>query len=109
MFTRIGRQHVRVLDVAVTAAMETTAAVDFRQAAGGAIAIPAEAEITTLAYYGATTPEATPLPLFDSAGNAVAQSVAAGGIYALPDACFGVGVLYLVADAEATVALSLKG
>jgi hypothetical protein len=47
--------------------------------------------------------------LYDALGNAVTQEVTAGSIAALPDACFGVGLLTPVADAAGTVSFSLKG
>lgn len=109
MLTRIVRHHSRVLQAPLTTDPTTTAAVDFREAAGGAVAVPTDSGITTITYYAAVMPGREPLPLCDAAGNAVAQTVAAGNVYALPDACFGIGLLVPVADTDGVVAFSLKG
>ena len=109
MYVEIRRHHCRLPEVALTDAIETTAVVDFREAAGGLIATPVGSSITELTYYAAVSPGVTPLPLYDAGGSAVTQSVAAGGTYVLPEACFGAGVLAIVADAAGSVALSLKG
>lgn len=109
MFVEIRRHHCRLPEVALTDSIETTETVDFRSAAGGLIAIPAESSITQLTYYASVYPGVAPLPLYDAAGTAVVQTVAAGGTYVLPEACFGAAVLAIVADAAGTVAVSLKG
>lgn len=109
MFVDIRRHHSRLPQVALTDSIETTEAVDFRDVAGGAIAIPAESSITQLTYYAAVAPGATLSPLYDVSGAPVVQAVAAGRIHVLPEACFGVGVLAIVADAAGSVAVSLKG
>lgn len=109
MFVEIRRHHCRLSAVALTESIETTESVDFREAAGGLIAIPVGSSITELTYYAAVAPGVTPLPLFDASGAAVVQTVAAGGTYVLPEACFGAGLLAIAADAAGTVAVSLKG
>jgi hypothetical protein len=109
MLTRIVRHHSRVLQAQLTTDPATTATLDFREAAGGAIAVPADSGITAVMYYAAVMPGREPLPLCDAAGNAVVQTIVAGNVYALPDACFGVGLLAAVADADGVVSFSLKG
>lgn len=109
MITRIVRHHQRRLDLAITTDPATTEPIDFREAAGGVVFLPAEAGINTLAFYAAPARGVDPLPLVDAAGNVVELEVAAGHAYALPDACFGIGLLFLVADGDAVVSISLKG
>ena len=109
MNMRIRRSHQCYSPVTLTTSAGTTAAIDVRAAAGGAVVVPAGSSITQLTYYAAAEPGLTPLPLYDAAGAPMVQAVAAGRVYQLPDACFGIGLLAVVADAAGTVALSLKG
>jgi hypothetical protein len=108
MFVTIRRFH-QAVELALTDAVETAAAVDVREAAGGAVAIPADSPITTLMFFGAVQPGTAPLALYDSSGALVVVEVQAGGIYPLPESCYGLGALAIVADTSGTVSLSLKG
>ena len=108
MKSRIGRQTDHVT-VALTTSLVTTPIIDMQAAAGGLIFIPDAAPMVSLTYYAAPDSGGTFLPLHDSEGTAITQTVAAGKAYDLPSSCYGAGALKIVADAAGTVELSVKG
>jgi hypothetical protein len=89
--------------------LDATPEIAFAQFAGGAVNLPADSSITTLTYYGATTPGGDFVPLYDSAGTALVQTVTAGQGYAMPDAVYGWAALKIVVDNAGPVSVSLKG
>lgn len=109
MFVTMRRYHRAWEQLPLTDAPSTAIVVDVREAAGGAVAVPVGSSITRLTFHAAVQPELAVAPLCDALGNAVALDVEAGRIYALPEACYGVGTLALTADASGHVGLSLKG
>ncbi len=109
MSNRIRRHQRPIPSAALTTSLATTAEIEIAEQAGGAVLIPAGSPITSLTYHGAREPGGAFVPLYDSQGLAVVQTVAAGRGYPLPEACFPYGALKLVANAAGTVELSLKG
>ncbi len=109
MFVTMRRYHRAWQQLSLTELAATTAVVDVREAAGGAIAVPSGSSITRLTFHAAVQPELAVAPLCDALGQPVTLDVEAGRIYALPEACYGVGTLAVTADAAGSVGLSLKG
>jgi len=86
----------------------TTPAISFGDAAGGLIIIPTGSSITSLTFYGSDTAAGTYVQIYDSANAAVSRTVAEARAYALPDECFAVRWLKIVANAAGAVKLTLK-
>ena len=105
---RIGRAADSA-SISLTTSEATTPEIVFANAAGAAVFIPTGSSITTLTYYAAPAYGGTYLPLHDSTGAAVTQTVAAAKAYDVPAACFGCGALRIKANAAGSVELSLKG
>ena len=109
MSNRIRRHHSQLAAVALTTDLTTTAEIDLTAVAGGCVLVPDGSSIGSLTYYGAIAPGGDYVAIQDGLGDAVTQTVAAGEGFPLPDACSGYGALKLVADADGSVDLSLKG
>lgn len=105
---RIRRHQRAIAALSLTTELATTGELDTSEVAGGAVLVPAGSSITTLTWYGAVQPGGTYVPIYEAAGQ-VTHAVAAERGYAVPDACFGFGAIKIVADAEGSVGVSLKG
>lgn len=87
----------------------STVEIDYSNAAGGSIYIPAGSPITTLTYQVSPVPGGTYVPLYDGAGAAVTRTVAAGRCYPIPVECYGCGQIKIVVNAAGPVDITLKG
>lgn len=96
--------------IAVTASASTSQRVPFGAAAGGVFVVDALAGgATTLNWYVAFGPEATPVPLNDGTSD-VSTVVSAGKAYPVPDSAFAAPFIVAVSDAgTATIRLCVKG
>ena len=96
--------------VAVTAAIGTTAEVDYRPFRSGTIHVPSGTALTTLTFSTAEKPGGTYEPAYDSAGTpaAVTQAVAADRSFPLPVALLGCGAFKMVGNDAGDVKISLK-
>jgi hypothetical protein len=74
----------------------------------GVVMIPAASSITVLNFYAATDKGGTYYPLYSSSNVIVSRTVAAERAYALPDECFGVRWLKILANADGAVTLTFK-
>jgi hypothetical protein len=90
-------------------AVGTTQEIVFGCWIGGQVAVPTGSSITTLTYHATAIQGGTYLPLYDAAGSAVAQTVTAGRVYAMPEAVFGCAFLKIVVNAAGSVEIVLKG
>lgn len=91
------RRPLALTDIAITAALASTAEIDAATITGGAFGLPAASPITAVTFYGAAKPGGSYYALQDGAGNPLVTTVAAGNGYPLPVGCFGWRGLKLVA------------
>lgn len=93
-----------------TASTSTSARIPWSANAGGMLFVSAVAGgATTVTWYAATDPEATPLPVIDGGAN-VTTTIAAGRAYYVPDSLFSAPFVMAVTNAgTATVIFSVKG
>ncbi len=94
--------------VALTTSAGTTPAIDIARFASGEILIPTGSTITTLTYHVVNISSGTYTPAYDSAGNAVTQTVQQTRAYPIPSAVFGASGIKIVADAAGSVSYCLK-
>jgi hypothetical protein len=102
------RREQRYLELALTASVSTTPAIDFARFAGGRIHIPAGGDITSLAFYDAPHADADYSESLDSAGDPITIDVVGESSYPIPEDLFGAAMLKIVADQPGTITLSLK-
>lgn len=103
-------RHSKLLNPALTASSATTEELEnVAQFAGGQIIIPAGSPITSLTYYVAEKKGGTYVPLYDSTGTAVTQTVSAGKAYSMPSAIYGSQVMKIVVNSAGSVYVSLIG
>lgn len=98
-----------LLTIAVTDTLSTTAEVLFGEAKYALVYVPAGSTITSLTFYAAPARAGTHLALYDTDGNAVIVTVAAGRVYPVPSACQGAGAIKMVGDADGSVQVSWQG
>ena len=79
-------------------------------AAGGSLHLGSGSAITSVAFYaGTTSGDAEFNPIVDGDGVAIVKTVAADSVVALPDECFGIGMVKFVCNAAEELEVSLKG
>lgn len=93
---------------ALTDSAATTAAIEFGDYRAGMVFVPAGSAITSLTFHAAPKGGGTYLPLYTSAGAAVALTVAAGRCYTLPADVAGCKALKMVANAAGSVEVSFQ-
>lgn len=117
MEPKIKRKY-RSFEVSLTTTEPTASAIRFDDAAGGAISLgTAATSVTSLAVWASESPQGSFSPLRRDDGAAVemtlSPSTSQGRVYALPDECYGVGSIKLVAAVAAATAVNcvvmLKG
>jgi hypothetical protein len=75
----------------------------------GRFQVPTGSDITTITWYDAPKPGGTYVAAYDSAGNAVTQTVSAAKSYQIPTALEGAGAIKAVGNNEGTIAVYMKG
>jgi len=105
---RMSRAFANLDAVALTDSASTTPEIQMEEWAGGSIHVVGTS-ITGLTFYGATEPGGTFVPLYDKTNTAVTRTVDHTQVYPLPDECFGLGAIKIVANAAGAVNISLKG
>lgn len=98
-----------VSGIAVTAALATTEAFEYRGFAAGMVYVPAGSALTSLTWYAAEDMDGTFQPVYDGATTAIASTVAAGRAVPIPSYCLGAGALKVVGNDAGTIKVSLKG
>lgn len=102
-------RHKDQQSVAVTDDIATTPEIPFGEFAGGSVHVPDGSGITTLTWHSAPNPGGTYEPAYDSAGDAVAQTVAQNQAHPIPVALYGAGAIKAVGNTSGTIEVSLKG
>lgn len=87
----------------------TTAEIVYGGVHYAVIFVPTGSSITSLTFHAAPKSGGTFLPLYDTFGDAVVLTVAAGKAYPVPSACQGVGAIKMVGDAAGDVKVSFQG
>ena len=112
----IGTTVFKSCTVPVEADIATASVVDFREAKGGMIHVPALSAITTLTFYVSDKPDGTFLAAYTEQNVAVALTVAASRAYPIPlslnqvlSALEGAGAFKMIGNAAGTVNVCLKG
>lgn len=95
------------VSLAVTAVLATTAQLPYGAQSGGTIHIPTGSGITSLTVYSVV--DGADHALYDTAGAAVALTVAANRAYPIPAAAFGCSILKFVGNTSGTINVTLKG
>lgn len=112
------KRKFRTFSLTLNSTESGSTAVRFDDAAGGSIATgTASSAVTRLDVWAAATPAGPFSPLRKSDGSAVeltlSPSTSQGRVYSLPDECYAVGAVKLVANNAAATAVTctvmLKG
>lgn len=101
-------RHTWSTSVSLTASSSTTEAIDYRNASGGMIIVPAS--VTSLTWYASDAEDGTFVQVNDKAnsGAATPTSVTAARAYNIPDECFGAPWLKVVANTTGTATFLFK-
>jgi hypothetical protein len=95
--------------IAVTNSASTSPRIPFGAASAGMVFVNSVSGATSLTWYVAAGPEATPVQANDGSGD-LTTTVIASRAYPLPDALFAAPFIVAVTDAgTATIRLSVKG
>ena len=95
-----GKRHES--NVNITTSIGTTAAIDMRGSAALAIHIPSGSSCTTLSFYGRVSGSADYVPIRDTTGTAVTQTVAADSVCVIKDEVYPFAYVKFVGNAAAT-------
>jgi hypothetical protein len=95
--------------VAMTDSAATTGVIQYSEASGGVLRLPAGSSITSLTWYATEAIGGTFAPAYDQDGVAVTQTVVHTRIYEIPSALFGAAAIKAVVNAAGTVYVNLKG
>jgi hypothetical protein len=115
MTTSIERSMSNRKVLSLTTAQGTTGRLNYEDASGARIYIPAGSSITTLTYYDAPVDEADDTTVWYEAMDdadtpaAIVRTVEAGKSYPIPEALFGARFIAIKADAAGDVYVTKKG
>jgi hypothetical protein len=106
---QISRHFSNVLFVAGSTAGTTTPRFPYGMFGGGVVIVANTNGATQMRWYGASGPEATPVPVYAD-GAAVTTAVTVGA-HPIPDACYGLAHVAPIVVGAATMPMtvSLKG
>lgn len=108
MTTPISRQFYDGQDFTATASASTSPRQPFGYMAGAILFVRSVAGASSITWYVAYGPDDTPVPLVNSAGNAVTTTIAAGNAYELPAALYSARHIVAVLNAG-TAVLRMSG
>ncbi len=105
----ITRGYRLPIDVAVATTEAACDELDKAEFASGSLQVPSGSSLTTLTILGSHTAGDAHVAVKDQDGAAVTMTVAAGQVYELPSAVFGVPFIKFQGNAAGTVSVVLVG
>ena len=103
MPNEISRQFIDGVNFTATNSASTSPRQAFATMAGAIVFVVSASSATSIAWYVCYGGDDTPVPLINSAGNAVTTAISAGNAYELPSALYAARYVVPVVNAGSAV------